>query len=106
MQYGGLLLFVEAEQGHRLRRGNRVVEREVAAEDHAIDSDLAQHPGELVRERAAGQEQSGDRDVDPYVPPPPRVAGEYVVEEQLREAGTVRVGEDEPRLLHFRREVD
>ena len=105
MQDGCLFLAAEAELRHRAGGGPRVVERVIAAEDHAVDPHLAQHPGELVRERAAGQEQPGDRDVDPHVPPPPRVATEHVVEEQLREARAVRVGEDEPRLGHRHREV-
>jgi hypothetical protein len=60
VQDGGLLCAGEAEQGHRARGGPRVVERVVAAEDHPVDPDLAQHPGELVRERAAGQQLAGD----------------------------------------------
>jgi len=105
VQDGGLLFVGEAEQRHRPRGGTRVVERVITAEDHAVDSDLPQHPGELVRERAAGQHRAGDRDVDPHVPPPPRVAGEHVVKKQLSEARAVRVGQDEPGLRHLRRKV-
>src|SRR6202035_1910107 len=81
-----LLLIGEAEFLDGTDGGERIVDRVVAAEDDAVDAHPAQHPGELLGERAARQHRGGHRDVDPHVPPPLRVTGEDVVDKQLREA--------------------
>src|ERR1700743_2335113 len=91
-----LLVIGEAEFRDAADRGERIVDGVVAAEDDAVDAHPAQHPGELLGERAARQHRGGYRDIDPDVPPPLGVTGDDVVDEQLREAGAVRVGEDEP----------
>src|ERR1700729_4366735 len=98
MQDAGLLGVGETEVGDGAGGGQRVVERVITAEDDPVGADLSKHPGELLRQRAASQHRARDRDVDPDISLPPGIAADYVVDQELREAGAVRVRENQLRV--------
>src|ERR1700684_3920369 len=76
VQDRGLLGDGETEVGDGAGGGQRFVERIIAAEDDPVGGALAQHPGELLGKRAAREHRAGDRDVDPDISPPRRIAAD------------------------------